>query len=186
VARLFFSYAHVDPGFRDGLERGLAMVKREGLIEAWHDRLIPAGAHVDHTISHHLDAADVILLLVSPDFLASHYCYDVEVQRALARHDAREATVIPMIVRPCEWQRALFGRLNALPTGGKLVGRWTDLAKRTSTLSVAPACPGGRDATASFAGTPPTSPVSAQLVSPPTTVARAPDLRSNNLRATRT
>jgi hypothetical protein len=103
------------------------MLKRQGLIETWHDRRITPGQHVDQAISAELEAADLILLLVSPDFLASEYCYDVEMQRALQRHEAGDAHVVPIILRPCDWTSAPFGRLNALPTDGKPVTKWTDL-----------------------------------------------------------
>jgi hypothetical protein len=186
MARLFFSYAHVDEEFRDRLERGLAMAKRENLIEAWHDRGIPPGADIDRTISRHLDTADVILLLVSPDFLASPYCYDMEMQRALARHDARETIVIPVIARPCEWQRAPFGRLNALPTGGKPISRWTDLdeAYLDVVRGIRRALE-ARDAEAPRAETLATSRSDAQPDSPPTTATGTGDMRSSNLRVTR-
>ena len=86
MARLFFSYCHADEGLRDRLEKSLAMLKHEGLIEAWHDRCILAGDQFDDAIADELERADVILLLASPDFLASRYCWAVEVKRAMERH----------------------------------------------------------------------------------------------------
>jgi hypothetical protein len=127
AGKVFFSYSHADAQHRDRLEKGLAMLKRQGLIETWHDRRIIPGQHVDHAISAELEAADLILLLVSPDFLASEYCYDVEMRRAMQRHEAGEAHVVPIIIRPCDWKSAPFGRLNALPTDGKPVTKSTDL-----------------------------------------------------------
>jgi hypothetical protein len=126
VATLFFSYSHRDEDLRDQLEVHLAMLKREGLIEAWHDRKIPAGNEVDTSIDDKLETADVILLLVSPDFLASSYCYDREVQRAMERHTEGSARVIPVILRPCDWKTAPFGKLLAAPRDGKPVTRWPD------------------------------------------------------------
>ena len=123
---LFFSYSHKDEELRDQLEVHLATLKREGAIDVWHDRRIPAGNEVDHTISDALERADVVLLLVSPDFLASPYCNDVEVARAMQRHDKRESRVIPVILRPCDWQRSSFGKLLATPKDGKPVTRWAD------------------------------------------------------------
>jgi hypothetical protein len=126
AAKVFFSYAHADAQHRDRLEKGLAMLKRQGLIETWHDRRIVPGQHVDDAISAELEAADLILLLVSQDFLASEYCYDVEMQRAMERHGRGDAHVIPIILRPSDWKSAPFGRLNALPTDGKPITKWTD------------------------------------------------------------
>ena len=120
------SYSHKDEPLRDQLETHLAMLKREGVIDVWHDRRIPAGDEIDHRISEKLEQAHVVLLLVSPDFLASPYCFDVELRRAMQRHAARNARVIPVILRPCDWHSAPFGKLAALPTDGKPITRWPD------------------------------------------------------------
>jgi RNA polymerase sigma factor (sigma-70 family) len=102
------------------------MLKRKGLIEAWHDRRIIAGQPLDEAIGGQLDHADIILLLVSSDFLASEYCYGVEVQRAMERHQRGEAVVIPVVLRRCDWKSAPFGGLLALPRDGKPVVTWPD------------------------------------------------------------
>lgn len=120
LATLFFSYSHQDEALRDQLETQLAMLKRQGVIETWHDRRIGAGQELHAQISDHVENDDIILLLVSPDFLASDYCYDQEMLRAMERHDAGEAIVIPVILRPSEgWTGAPFGKLNAVPADGK-------------------------------------------------------------------
>lgn len=126
MARLFFSYCHADENLRDRLEKSLAMLKYEGLIESWHDRGIPAGDAFDDVIMVELEKADVILLLVSPDFLASRYCWAVEVKRAMERHADRTARVIPVILRPCEWDKAPFAKLQATPKDGLPVTKWPD------------------------------------------------------------
>src|SRR2546427_4032486 len=127
MATLFFSYSHKDEPLRDKLEVHLSMLKRQGVIETWHDRRISPGMRMDKEISERLDTSDIVLLLVSPDFLASDYCYDIEMTKALQRHDAGEAVVIPVILRPCDWHEAPFGRLKALPKDGKAATKWTDL-----------------------------------------------------------
>src|ERR1044071_2992856 len=119
--RVFFSYSHADEAYRDRLEKALAMLKRQGIIETWHDRRIVPGAQLDQIISTELESARLILLLVSLDFLASDYCYDVEMRRAMQRHEAGETQVVPIILRPCDWRGAPFGRLTALPKDGKPV-----------------------------------------------------------------
>jgi hypothetical protein len=103
------------------------MLKRQGFIEAWHDRRIVVGEELAQTIDANLEAADLILLLVSPDFLASEYCYDREMKRAMERHDAGQAVVIPVILRPCDWRDAPFGKLLAAPKDSKAVTQWPDL-----------------------------------------------------------
>jgi hypothetical protein len=126
VKSVFFSYSHKDEGLRNELETHLAMLTREGVISAWHDRRLVAGDEIDSRIGSELDQAEIILLLVSPDFLASEYCYGVEVARALERHAAGEARVIPIILRPCDWKRAPFGKLLAAPTDGRPATKWPD------------------------------------------------------------
>jgi TIR domain len=124
MASLFFSYSHKDETLRDELETHLTMLKRQGVINVWHDRRLVAGDEFDGKISKYLEQADIILLLVSSDFLASGYCYDKEMKRAVERHDAGEARVIPVILRPCEWHQAPFGKLLATPTDGKAVTKF--------------------------------------------------------------
>ena len=107
MANVFFSYSHKDEALRDELEVHLAMLKREGVISAWHDRKILAGDELNGQIHARLSDAQVILLLVSPDFLASAYCHDVEVKRAMELHAEGKARVIPVILRPSDWQPPL-------------------------------------------------------------------------------
>jgi len=110
---------------RDRLEAHLSSLKRERLISGWHDRRIKPGTEWKGQIDAHLDSSQIILLLISADFLASDYCYDIEMDRALARHDAGEAQVIPIILRPCDWPWSRFGKLQALPRDGKPVSDWS-------------------------------------------------------------
>ena len=118
---VFMSYSHVDEDLRNELEKHLAALKRQGAITTWHDRRIVPGDELHGQISEQLDTADIILLLVSADFIGSDYCYDVEMSRALERHDRGEARVIPVILRPCDWKETPFGRLMAVPEDGKPV-----------------------------------------------------------------
>lgn len=124
---VFFSYSHADEALRDQLEKQLAMLKRQGVIETWHDRRIGAGENIHTSIDDHINTDDIILLLVSSDFLASDYCYDIEMQRAMERHERNEAIVIPVILRACDWHSAPFGKLNAVPRDGKPITQWTDI-----------------------------------------------------------
>lgn len=124
MTRLFFSYSHRDEELRNELETHLAALKRQGVIETWHDRRIGAGEDFENEISENLEKANIILLLVSSDFIASEYCYGVEMARAMERHGSGEAHVIPVILRPCYWQGLPFGRLLATPTDGKAVTKF--------------------------------------------------------------
>lgn len=123
---VFFSYSHKDEELRDELEVHLSLLKRQGTIHAWHDRQITAGKEWKDAIDDNLERADVILLLVSPSFIASDYCWDVEVQRAMERQAVGEALVIPVILRPVDWSDAPFGKLQGLPKNTKPVTTWTN------------------------------------------------------------
>jgi hypothetical protein len=124
---VFFSYSHVDEGLRDQLEKQLSMLKRQAVIDTWHDRRIGAGNEFAQAIDDHVNNDDIILLLVSADFLASDYCYDIEMKRAMERHERGEAIVIPVILRACDWHHAPFGKLNAVPRDGKPITQWPDI-----------------------------------------------------------
>ncbi|KYF75625.1 hypothetical protein BE11_26860 [Sorangium cellulosum] len=133
---VFFSYSESNRELRDKLETHLAILKRKGVIRGWHDGEIGAGEERDRALAEHLETAKVILLLISADFLASDFCYDVEMQKAIERHERGEARVIPVILDACDWEGAPFGRLTSLPRGGRPVTSWvnqseafTDIAK---------------------------------------------------------
>jgi TIR domain len=123
---LFYSYAHKDEELRDQLDKHLHLLERQGLITSWHDREIRAGDNWANEIDTHLESAQIILLLISADFLASDYCYGVEMRRALERHFAGEARVIPIILRPVDWKLdPILSSLQSLPTDGKPVTTWS-------------------------------------------------------------
>ncbi len=124
MIEMFFAYSHKDEELRDVLEKHLSILKRQGVITAWHDRKIGAGREWEGQIDEHLNTARVILLLISADFLASDYCYDVEVKRAMERHEAREARVIPVVLRAVDWKGAPFRKLQALPKDARPVTSW--------------------------------------------------------------
>jgi hypothetical protein len=126
MVSLFFSYSHQDEQLRDQLERHLAMLKEQGLIEIWHDRRIVAGVDLDQIIDENLERSQIIVLLVSPDFLSSSYCYGVEVKKALELHHRGVCRVIPVILRPCDWLNSPLGKLRASPRDGKPVTTWTN------------------------------------------------------------
>jgi hypothetical protein len=123
---LFYSYAHEDERHLKRLIKHLSPLKHEGLIEEWYDRDIAAGDDWRTAINLYVETADIILFLVSADFVASDYCWDIEMTRALERHDAREALVIPLIVQPVDWTGTPFGKLQALPKDGKAVTLWSN------------------------------------------------------------
>lgn len=123
--RLFCSYAHEDRVLLEEVRKHLSVLERSGLIAGWDDRAITAGSDWEGRILDALERADVILLLISADFLASDYCWDVEMRRALVREAAREALVVPIILRPCDWAGAPFARLQCLPQDGRAIVSWS-------------------------------------------------------------
>ena len=127
VEVILFYLSHADEGLRNQLEKHLSALKHQGLLETWHDRRITVGQVFNAEIDAHLEAAEVILLLISSDFLASDYCYKREMARAMERHEARDAIVIPVILRPCDWQDTPFGKLMAAPKDGLAVTKWPDI-----------------------------------------------------------
>src|SRR5215510_14983281 len=124
--KLFFSYSHKDEILRNELVNHLRILTREGVIASWDDRKVLPGDEWDHQIHAQLQAADIVLLLISVDFIASDYCNDVEVRVALQRHAEGDVCVIPIILRAVDWTRAPFRRLQALPTNGKPVTSYAD------------------------------------------------------------
>ena len=126
LIEIFFSYAHEDEELMDDVRRQLIIDERNGQIIKWHDRKIPPGENWNKQIDTHLEDADIILLFISPDFIESRYCYEIEGQRALQRYEAGEAKLIPVILRPCRWESSPFGEIQALPLDGKPVSQWAD------------------------------------------------------------
>lgn len=122
--KLFYCYAHEDKALRDELEKHLSALKRQYRLTNWHDREILPGENWEQAIDHHLSTADIILLLISPDFMASEYCYGKEMQRSLERHRAGTCCVIPILLRPIYWEDALFSSIQMLPTDAKPVITW--------------------------------------------------------------
>ena len=123
---LFYCYARKDRVLRDELHIHLASLHKSGLITTWYDGEIVAGTHREQEIERHLEAAHVILLLVSPDFIASESCYSKEMERAIERHHRKEARVIPVLLRPAYWTDAPFSKLQMLPSDCVPVTRWSD------------------------------------------------------------
>lgn len=181
MASVFFSYSHADEALRDQLEKQLAMLRRQGVIETWHDRRIDAGQEWAAAIDHHVETDDIILLLVSPDFIASDYCYEREMRRAVERHDAGDAVVIPVILRACDWHGAPFGKLQAVPKDGKPVTLMPD--RDAALLEVAQAVRAAAEAITAKRQA--DAPIPASTPSTMATQAGPAAARSSNLRLTK-
>jgi hypothetical protein len=119
--KIFFCYAHEDEPLLNKLKGHLLPLQRQGLIDVWHDRNIAPGSEWEEEIRRHLNEAEIILLLISPDFMNSDYCYGIEMKRAIDRHSRGVARVIPIILRPTYWEVEPLSGLQALPRDAKPV-----------------------------------------------------------------
>lgn len=126
MAKLFISYSHRDEPLKDELIPHLAPLRRQGLISIWHDRRLTPGDRLDDGISQNLEEADIIVMLISADFVQSEYCFGREMQRALERHQAGVARAISVIVRPCHFHGLQIAQFVLLPTDAKAVTTWPD------------------------------------------------------------
>jgi len=119
MKRVFISYAHEDEKYKDDLRKHLKSIERLKKIVVWDDRSIDAGDEWRDQIMSNLEESEIILLLISPDFIASDFCFDIELKRAVERHDSGTARVIPIIIRNCDWTEFVFAKLQALPRNAK-------------------------------------------------------------------
>lgn len=124
TVRLFCSHAGPDEVFWQKLEKHLALLRRQKIIDECIGRSVEAGQEWAPALLARLEQADIILLLLSADFLASDYFWGVEMERALTRHREGSACVIPIIVRPIELTDAPFMHLQCLPSNSKAVVAW--------------------------------------------------------------
>ncbi len=136
---MFISYSRADEVLKDKLKAHLSNLVSNDKIRTWDDREIPAGNRWEEDINQFLETSEFILLLISSDFLASKYCMSVELKKAIERHDAKSAIVIPISLRSCDWSGASFGKIQGLPKDMKPVTSWpnedeafTDIAKGIS------------------------------------------------------
>ena len=123
---IFFSYSHEDESLMDDVRRQPIVYERQGIILKWYDRMIPPGEDWQKQIDERINMAQIILLFVSPHFIESKYCYNIEMKEALRRHATGQSKVIPIILRPCPWKDMLFGHIIALPKDGIAVTLWNN------------------------------------------------------------
>ena len=124
---LFISYAHRDEELKSQLDKHLTPLKLQKVIDKWSDRQIEGGQDWAHQIDSNLKSADIILLLVSPDFVSSDYCAGIELKAAMTRYRDGDAIVVPVILEPCDWKWLEFGKLQATPKDGKAITDWANI-----------------------------------------------------------
>ena len=125
--KLFISYAHEDELHKNNLVKHLSALQRLGVIETWDDRKIMAGQNWDTAIKTSLEQAEIVIFLISADFIASNYINDVEINNALIRYKDGKQIIIPILVRACDFSSLHLSRFQALPTGAKPITSWENL-----------------------------------------------------------
>ncbi len=127
---VFCGYAHQDKVIFEQLNTALAVLIRQNTMSVWHDGDLQPGAQWEREIERELNTADIILLLISPAFIASDYCWSKEMQWAITRHTTGEARVIPILLKPTpDWETTPLGALQALPTDAKPITAWNSRDK---------------------------------------------------------
>ena len=127
--QVFCCYAHSDNLYLEELKSHLTPLERQGLITINADIDINPGMEWKREIKRYLEKAQIILLLISSDFIASDYCYNNEMKRAMEQHERGEVRVIPILLRPSIWQETPFGKLQVLPKNARAVTEWRDRDK---------------------------------------------------------
>ena len=122
--KAFISYSHKDAEMLEMLHKHLTQLQRDGIISAWTDQEILPGGNVDQIISTSLETSDLFIALISPDYIASKYCYDQEFQKALKMQEQGNLIIIPIIIEPCDWLNTPFKKFKALPKDGKEISTW--------------------------------------------------------------
>jgi hypothetical protein len=119
ILNIFFAYSRADASYRDRLDKHLSALKRREYINTWYDGEIEAGKEWEKEIDRQLSRADIILLLISADFISSDYCYEHEMRKAISRHEKGDAVIVPVLLHPCDWLDTPFAKIQALPQNGK-------------------------------------------------------------------
>ncbi|MEL6968812.1 MAG: toll/interleukin-1 receptor domain-containing protein [Bacteroidota bacterium] len=135
MTKIFIAYSRKDVTLLQELRAHLAILERAKLARIWYDGEIEAGSNWEESIKNAMFEANLVLMLISPDFIASDYCYNVEMSRAISLHDQRSLKIIPVILRPCNWHLSPLGRIQALPQNGLPITEW-DSSDKAFTLIV--------------------------------------------------
>lgn len=125
-AYIFTSYAHEDEELKNEMDKYLKVLKRSGKIDTWNDRALIAGQEWDKELMNELTKANIILLLISIDFIASDYIYEKELKEAMRRHEEGSAFVVPIILRNCTWTKQPYAKLQALPRNAQPISEFED------------------------------------------------------------
>jgi hypothetical protein len=135
-ASVFVSYSHLDEKFREELEFQLTILKNKGYLDWWTDKRLIPGDEWEKEILEQLAKADIILLLVSSYFLASPFCWGVELAETIKRHQAGTARVVPIFVRECVPEETPIEPLHGVPRKDRPIATWKDKHKAWASVAV--------------------------------------------------
>ena len=124
--KVFISYSHADEKYREQLEKHLSTLKRNKIISVWHDRKILPGINWTEEIDENLPDSEIVLFLISSDFIASEYCYAIEMKTAIEQYKRNKSLIVPIIIRSCDWKDIEIGQYQVVPTNGKPIILWKD------------------------------------------------------------
>ena len=124
---VFYSYAHEDEAYRERLVTALAPLRQAKFIAEWHDRKIEPGADWNAEIASQADSADLFLVPLSPEFLASDYCQGVEMERAFERVKKGAARLLPILLWPCLWEVSTFSAMQMIPRDAYAITSWPSI-----------------------------------------------------------
>lgn len=125
--RIFYSYANEDIELVERLSKFLKPLRHNNKIDEWHDRMILPGEFWESEINKHLESAHLILFMVSADFLASEYCFGIEVEKAFDRLKKGEIAILPVLLKPCLWRESRFSELPIIPRNANPITSWTSV-----------------------------------------------------------
>lgn len=125
--KIFISYSHKDENYKIELLKQLSNLQRDRIIDGWHDGKIKPGDKWDDSIKKALYESEIVLFLISADFMASDYINNTEIKISLERYVKKEIQIVPIILRPCLWQESEFGQFQVLPKDAKPLAMWKDI-----------------------------------------------------------
>jgi TIR domain/Phosphorylase superfamily len=133
---IFISYSEDDEKFKKQLETHLVMLRREDMIRPWHSQQIELGQEWEQETANHIASAQIILLFVSPSFLASDQLYENEMMRAMERQASGDARVVPIVLRSVDLVKTPFKKLQALPRNGRPIDTWRNADEIWSSIAL--------------------------------------------------
>lgn len=126
MKKIFISYAHKDEELKKQFETHLSGLKRQNVVDVWDDRQVLIGEKWDEKIKNKLLTSDIVIFLISSDFLASEYINEVEIKETILRHKNNEVLIAPIFLRPCDFESSILSGFQGVPRDAKFITTWSD------------------------------------------------------------